>query len=171
LRIVIDHNDFKPPLSEIHKIIQAIIPELEKQNVQLAIENHDRLKAAEFHEIVMKANSRFVGICLDSVNSIGADEGFETVFQLLAPHTISLHLKDYTIKRKSHMMGFDITGTPAGKGRLPVLQIINVLESHGKCRSVILELWPAPEQSIAETIIKEKQWVEESAQFLIDTIN
>jgi sugar phosphate isomerase/epimerase len=168
LRIVIDQKGFEPDLLEIHQIVDQLIPDLEASRIKLAIENHDRLKASEFLEIMEDANSSWVGICLDSVNSIGADEGFDSVFKTLAPYTINLHLKDYTIQRKSHMMGFDITGAPAGQGRLDIHFILKILEAIGKCKSMILESWPAPEKSIEQTIIKEQEWVKQGAQFLFE---
>ncbi len=81
LRFVIDGPGFKPGLSEIHSIIKNAVPVLEENNIVLAIENHDRFKAAEFAEMTKRANSEFVGICLDSVNSMGAGEGLETVIE------------------------------------------------------------------------------------------
>lgn len=171
LRIVIDQVGFEPALPEIHKIISNLIPELEKRKISLAIENHDRFKAVEFLEIIEKAASPWVGTCLDPVNSIGADEGFETVFKMLAPHTINFHLKDYIIRRKPHMMGFDISGVPAGLGRLVIHQIFSTLKRYGKCQSMILELWPAPEKNIDLTIKKEQEWVRQSAQFLFEKFN
>lgn len=171
LRIVIDQKGYEPKLAEIHATLSQIIPLLEKANIRLAIENHDRLKAREFREIVDTANSSFIGICLDSVNSIGADEGFEAVFEILGPVTINFHLKDYVIRRKPHMMGFDIIGTPAGQGMLPVRQVVNKLESYGRCHSMILELWPSPEPDIMLTIKKEQQWVQDSARFLFEHFN
>jgi 3-oxoisoapionate decarboxylase len=168
LRVVIDQKGFEPELSEIHDIVRNLIPELEKRNISLAIENHDRFKASEFLKIIQQANSPFVGICLDPVNSIGADEGFETVFKTLAPHTINFHLKDYTIQRKPHMMGFEISGAPAGQGWLDLDQIISTLIKYGKCRSLILELWPEAEDKIELTIKKEQEWVRQSAQYLFE---
>ncbi len=168
LRVVIDQKGFEPELSEIHDIVRNLIPELEKRNISLAIENHDRFKAFEFLKIIQQAKSPFVGICLDPVNSIGADEGFETVFKTLTPHTINFHLKDYTIRRKPHMMGFDISGAPAGQGRLDLDQIFSTLTKYGKCRSLILELWPEAEDKIELTIKKEQEWVRQSAQYLFE---
>ena len=170
LRIVIDQGNHQPSIDEIHSLIQELIPLLEQHNISLAIENHDRLKASEFKEIVEKANSKYIGICLDSVNSIGADEGFEYVFKTLAPYTINVHLKDYSIKRKSHMMGFDIEGVTAGEGRLPVINLINTLQKYGNCHSLILELWPPLEVDLEKTILKEQDWVKKSAQYLFDNI-
>ncbi|NJN26973.1 MAG: TIM barrel protein [Cyclobacteriaceae bacterium] len=166
LRIVIDKADYQPDMNTIHATIKALVPLLEACHIRLAIENHDRLKASDFSKIIEQANSALVGICLDSVNSLGADEGFASVFEVLAPHTINLHLKDYTIHRKSHMMGFDVTGTPAGEGMLPIREVVKVLEFHGKCQSMILELWPAPEPAFEDTVAKEQRWVEQSARYL-----
>ncbi|MDZ7608599.1 MAG: sugar phosphate isomerase/epimerase family protein [Cyclobacteriaceae bacterium] len=171
LRIVIDQQGYEPKLSEIHAILRQVIPELEQSNIRLAIENHDRFKAREFREIIDQAYSSFVGICLDPANSLGADEGFETVFEMLRPVTINFHLKDYTIRRKPHMMGFDIVGTPAGQGRLPIRHVVNMLESIGRCHSMILELWPPPEADIESTIKKEHEWVQESARYLFEHFN
>ncbi len=168
IRTVIDEQGFEPSMEEINRIIRELLPDLEKSNIKLAIENHDRLKSSEFLGIIQKANSEYVGICLDTVNSIGSDEGFETVFSSLAPHTINLHLKDYIIKRKSHMMGFDIEGAPAGEGRMPIKEISKKLEAYGKCRSMILELWPPPEDELNKTILKEQEWVRHSAQYLFE---
>jgi len=170
LRVVIDEKEYQPDLNVIHKVIKSLIPMLEAENIKLAIENHDRLKASEFSEIIEKANNEFVGICLDSVNSIGADEGFEIVFNTLARHTINLHLKDYLIERKSHMMGFDISGMPAGKGRMPIPEIINHLEKYKKCKSLVLELWTPFKDDLGKTIMNEQEWVKESANYLFKNI-
>jgi sugar phosphate isomerase/epimerase len=166
LRVVIDSKDFTPDMDEINRIIEGLSPELQQRNIKLAIENHDRLKADQFRNIVKNADTDLIGICLDSVNSIGADEGFELVFETLAPYTINLHLKDYIIRRKRHMMGFDIYGTPAGQGMMPIKRVLETLKNYGKTKSVILELWPPPEDDILGTIIKEKRWVKESIEYL-----
>lgn len=164
LRFVIDGSGFEPSLEEIHSIIQEIVPELEKLNICLVIENHDRLLAREFVEIVQKLGSKKVAICLDTVNSMGAGEGLETVIGLLAPYTLNLHVKEFSIRRVSHKMGFVIEGVPLGKGMLPVAELISKVSTH--CQSAILEQWTPPEATIQETIRKEKEWAEESVSFL-----
>ncbi len=166
LRVVIDSAEFKPSVAEIISIIRELVPDLKEKKIKLAIENHDRLKAGQFCEIIESVNSDFVGICLDSVNSIGADEGFQVVFDLLAKYTINFHLKDYTISRKPHMMGFDITGTPAGQGMMPLEKVLATLSEMGKTDSIILELWPNPESSLEKTIEKERRWIDESMEYL-----
>lgn len=166
LRMVIDGAGFEPDLKTINSIIRELLPEFESRKIRLAIENHDRFKAREFEQIVQIAGSEMVGICLDSVNSMGAGEGFETVSEILLPYTINLHLKDFSIRRVSHKMGIIIEGTPAGKGILNIEALISKLSERNTCQSAILELWTPPEARIEDTIRKEEQWAGESITFL-----
>jgi sugar phosphate isomerase/epimerase len=169
LRFVIDGPDFEPGLGEIHSIIRQVVPELEQAGITLAIENHDRLLSREFVEIVEKSASKNVGICLDTVNSMGAGEGLETVIGLLAPLTVNLHVKEFSIRRVSHKMGFVIEGVPLGCGMLPVAELLTKVSP--RCQSAILEQWTPPEPTIQETIQKERNWALESISYLKTVIN
>ncbi len=169
LRFVIDGEDFQPQLEEIQDIIENAVPLLEKNKTVLAIENHDRFKAADFIKMVETADSNYVGICLDSVNSMGAGEGLETVIGKLAPLTVNLHIKEFTVKRVFHKMGFVIEGCPLGEGMLPVQELIKKVQE--KCRSAILEQWTPPEESIEKTVEKEARWAEQSIKYLKKTLN
>lgn len=164
LRFVIDGNDFEPGLDEIHSIIKKAVTLLERNNIVLAIENHDRFKAAEFAGMVEKAQSSFAGICLDSVNSMGAGEGLETVIDKLAPLTVNLHVKEFFVKRVFHQMGFVIEGCPLGEGMLPTRELVQKVSP--RCRSAILEQWTPPEETIEKTIEKEARWAELSIKQL-----
>lgn len=164
VRFVIDGPDFEPELHEIHQIIQKVIPLLEERKIILAIENHDRFKAAEFAEMIEKAGSQFVGICLDSVNSMGAGEGLETVIGKLAPLTVNLHVKEFSVKRVFHKMGFVIKGCPLGEGMLPVPELLEKVSD--RCQTAILEQWTPPEESLEKTIEKEARWAEISIKYL-----
>jgi len=171
LRMVIDATGFEPSVPDIKAIIKDLLPEFRSRNIRLAIENHDRLKAREFEEIVVSAGSDWVGICLDSVNSMGAGEGFETVSDILIPYTINLHIKDFTIRRVSHKMGLIIEGAPAGKGMLNIPDLLLRASQNRRCQSAILELWTPPETEVEATIKKEAKWAEESIEYLKSVIN
>ena len=166
LRMVIDGRGFEPEKARIVDIISSLVPELEKRKIPLAIENHDRFKASEFEYIIRSVNSEWVGICLDSVNSMGAGEGFAEVSKTLIPYTINLHIKDFTIRRVSHKMGIIIEGAPAGKGMLDIKGLVAALRKTGRCRSAILELWTPPEVDIKDTLLKEERWASESIDYL-----
>jgi sugar phosphate isomerase/epimerase len=166
LRMVIDSKGFEPDVQTAISVIKELLPEFEKRNIRLAIENHDRLKAADFRKIIESVSSSFAGICLDSVNSMGAGEGFETVADILIPYTFNLHIKDFTIFRHPHKMGFTIEGRPAGQGMLDIAGLIEKTENTGLCQSAILELWTPPEKTPQLTVLKEEVWASESIEYL-----
>lgn len=166
LRFVIDGPGHEPTPDEVVAVIRDGLPRLRDAGVRLALENHDRLEARAFREIVRATEEAQVGICLDSVNSMGAGEGLAEVVATLAPLTINLHLKDFTIERASHKMGFVVEGTPAGKGRLRIPWLLGEVGRHGRCQSALLELWTPPADSIEATVEREALWAEESLRFL-----
>jgi len=166
LRMVIDAAGYEPSVPDIKGIVRDLLPEFRSRKIRLAIENHDRLKAREFAEIIASLGSEWVGICLDSVNSMGAGEGFGTVSDILIPYTINLHIKDFTIRRASHKMGIIIEGAPAGKGMMDIPDLLNRTSQTGLCQSAVLELWTPPEPEIEATIKKEAKWAEESIDYL-----
>jgi len=168
LRFVIDQKGFQPSMDEIHAVIRVAVPTLEKYNIILAIENHDRLLTTDFVEMVERSGSQHVGICLDTVNSMGAGEGLETVIGRLAPFTVNLHVKEFSVERVFHQMGFIIEGKPLGEGMLPLAELVRQVSP--RCQSAILEQWTPPEQTIDKTIQKEREWALESINYLKSTI-
>jgi 3-oxoisoapionate decarboxylase len=164
LRFVIDGEGYTPTVSEIVSIIKNAEPELRKRKIVLAIENHDRLFSHEFVSIIERISSPYVGICLDCANSIGAGEGFHEVVSQLAPYAVNFHLKEVSIKRKFHKMGFDVEGRPFGEGALPLEWMLAQLTE--KCRTAILEQWTPPEENLFKTIAKEQNWAVRSIAHL-----
>lgn len=164
LRFVIDGPDYQPGLKEIIRNIRSVVPALEQRGIRLAIENHDRLQAREFIDIIENVGSSHVGICLDSVNSMGAGEGIETITTLLAPRTFNLHIKEFIVERHPHLMGFTIEGRPVGQGQLPLAWMLKQLGP--ACESAILESWTPPEDRIEDTMQKEEAWAIESINYL-----
>ncbi len=166
LRVVIDTAAHHPDADEVVDIIKGIVPEFKRAGVCLAIENHDRFKATTLADIIEHIGSQHVGICLDTVNSFGALEGPEVVLEALGPLTVNLHVKDFTIFRASHMMGFAVEGRPAGQGRLNIPWLLKELSSLGLGPNAILELWTPPEETLSATIEKENAWAVTSVEYL-----
>lgn len=166
LRVVIDDENYHPAVEEVKKIIKQVLPVLKDENIILAIENHDRFSAKSLAEIIEATDPDRVAICLDTANSIGAGEGINEVLAILAPYTINLHAKDFTIKRVAHKMGFVVEGCVAGDGCVDIPSILQSLKPYGRCKTATLEVWSNPLQTIDETIKREQQWVEKSIQYL-----
>ena len=113
LRFVVDGDDYQPSGQTIISILRNVHRELRENQITVGIENHDRFKARELAGIVEAISDERVGICLDSVNSIGAGEGLEWVADILVPYTVNLHIKDFTIRLFDHKMGFVVAGARA----------------------------------------------------------
>lgn len=166
LRFVIDADNYQPSGQTIISILRNALPELRQSQVTVAIENHDRFKSRELAEVIDAIADEHVGICLDSVNSMGAGEGLEWVADVLAPYTVNLHIKDFVIQRFSHQMGFIVAGAPAGTGMMDIRSIIEKLLPFGRCKSAILEQWTPPEAALDMTIEKEMLWADEGINYL-----
>lgn len=167
LRVVIDTAAHHPSPEEVVKILTPLQAEFERAGITLAIENHDQFPAPVLAGMVRRLGE-WTGVCLDTVNSFGALEGPQAVLDSLGPLTVNLHVKDFTIFRASHMMGFTIEGRPAGQGRLDIPWLLAEMKRHRRDPNAILELWtpPAPGESLEDTIAREGRWAKESVAFL-----
>jgi len=170
LRVIVDSGEHRPGEGEIVETVAGMVPQLRSAGICLAIENHDRFQARSLARIVERIGSMHVGICLDTVNSFGALEGPEVVIANLGPLTVNLHYKDFRIRRLSHNMGFVVEGAPAGQGMLNgpwLLERLNELAGKAEGRfNTIIELWPVPEGSVADTTAKEMAWLRQSVRYL-----
>jgi hypothetical protein len=89
------------------------------------------------------------------------------VAEILAPWTVNLHVKDYTVARLWHNMGFTIEGRPAGQGMLDIPWLLDLVRTEGKgSPNAIIELWTPMEASIDETVRTEALWVEDSIRYM-----
>lgn len=168
VRVILEKNGGSIAIEEAADQIKKVLPQFEDKGIYIAIENHERHKASELVHLIKKLDSPFVGICLDTVNSFGALECPREVIETLAPYTINLHFKDFIIRRLDHKMGFEILGSPAGKGMLDIQFIMDTLGQFEQRLSpnLILELWTPYEKSIEATVKKEERWAEISIKYL-----
>jgi 3-oxoisoapionate decarboxylase len=162
LRTVVDRSGHEPSPDEVVDAVRTIVPDLRTHGVRLAIENHDRLGAARFVDIVQRLGVPEVGICLDTVNSLGAGEGPEVVIGTLAPYALCLHVKDVRIRRADHGLGFLVEGTPVGDGQLDVPALLRAVRGNGHDPNAIIELWMPPMPTWAETVAREQAWADQS---------
>ena len=166
LRVVVDGRGAEPSPEECVALLGPLMPQFDAAGVRLAIENHDRFSAAALAGIVEALGVDRAGVCLDTVNSFGALEGPEAVVDRLAPYTLNLHVKDFTIARVSSQMGFVIGGCPAGRGRLDVPWLLGRLRECGRDVNAVIESWTPFGPDLEATLAREAAWAEESVRFL-----
>jgi len=166
VRVVVDAKGDEPTLEQVVARLGPLLPEFAAAGVRLAIENHDRFRSRDLAQMVEQLGTQSVGICLDTVNSFGALEGPAVVVATLGRHTLSLHVKDFTIRRVSHKMGFVLEGCPAGQGQLNVPWLLGQLAHSPQPFNAILETWVPPGDTLAETIARERAWTEAGVGYL-----
>jgi len=155
----------QPSLEQAEQWIREVLPEFESNGVTLGLENYEKHPCFALASLVRRLDSRRVGICLDTVNSLGALEPPEDVVKTLAPLTVNLHVKDFVIERVPYKMGFAVSGAPAGSGRLDIPWLLKQMRSDDSV-SAILEQWPPPKESVEATIAMEQEWAEQGVQYL-----
>lgn len=173
LRDVVDSPGDKPSSEQVVSRICQVMPELEKAGITLAIENHDRFPA-ESLAWIMQQCGRNVGICLDTVNSMGVPEGPKHVVATLGPYTVNLHLKDFVIQRVPSMQGFTVEGRPSGEGMLDVPWLLGEMKRMGRDNpqfSAIIEVWSTPLEAMEKTVERENEWAMKSISNLRKWIN
>jgi sugar phosphate isomerase/epimerase len=153
-------------ISAIERNISLVLPEFIQAGVSIALENYEAYSTSDLARLINTVKNPNLGICLDVVNSLGALESTDQILDNLASLTINLHLKDFTIQRLDHLMGFAFLGMPIGQGRLPLEQIFKRLAQFSHRPDVIIELWTPFTKTLEETIALERVWATESLQYL-----
>lgn len=155
----------QPSLAQAEKWICQVLPRFENAGVTLGLENYEKHSCREMAAMLQRVNSRNLGICLDTVNSLGCLETPVDVVSILGPLTVNLHVKDFAIVRVPQMMGFAVTGAPAGAGRLEIPWLLKELSAHDNI-SAVLEQWPPLRDNAEATIANERDWAEQGIGYL-----
>jgi 3-oxoisoapionate decarboxylase len=166
LRLVTDTEHDQPSGDEIVRVLGEVVPELQEAGVTLAVENHDRFRSAELRQMVERIGSPWVGVCLDTVNSLVALEDPYTVVETLADQTVNLHLKDVRARRDSSGLGVVIQGVPAGRGQVDLSWVLQRVRAAGRDPNAILEQWTPPAADVPATLAREAAWAEQSVAYL-----
>jgi sugar phosphate isomerase/epimerase len=156
----------KPDFVQLEACIREILPAFEASGVFIAVENYERYSYVDLLRLVQSVSSPHVGICLDTLNSLGAVETPREVVSALAPYTLNLHVKDFQIRRIESGLGYLVSGCAAGDGLLDIDWVVGELTQNRREVSLIVELWTPFAGSVQETIVLEREWAARSVAFL-----
>ena len=113
-------------------------PLLAKHSLKLAIENHKDWRVGELLELLKRLSSEHVGITLDTGNSIALLEDPMHVVESLAPHALTIHIKDMAVQEAEE--GFLLSEVPLGEGFLDLPRIIESCRRHNPSVRFNLEM-------------------------------
>lgn len=158
------HDDLGcPTLEQAGEFLRALLPELERRDLVLAVENHDFFPTRQLRTLVEGLHSPRIGVCLDPVNNFAQGESTREVLDNLGVLSVNFHCKDYVIRRKLGGLGFDVEGAPAGEGMLDLDLCQARLDESMSC---IIELWTPWQGSTESTIALEADWARRSVHRL-----
>lgn len=174
LRIVVGSNNLLPQYNsnslslkdQAAMVLKAALPEFKKQGVVIGIENHFDLRSKELAELVEDIGDRQVGLVFDTTNSLAFFELPRETFEKFKPYILSVHLKDYTVKKVE--AGYFITGTALGEGQLETIKLLDEITTHNPDASIIMELTTRrnEQQSMEEILKWEREQLAKSANYL-----
>ena len=129
-------------LADFEKRIIGAFDELIKRvkdlNIQIGIENHGKLANDGFflRRLIETVASPKLGMTIDTGNFYWAGHPPETVdtfIKLLAPYTISLHIKDVAYR------GGEVAFVPAGRGIVDLPRLVTLLQGNGYDGPIVSE--------------------------------
>jgi sugar phosphate isomerase/epimerase len=116
---------FKQFAADSWRSLTRAEPVLAKQKIRLALENHKDWRIAELLGILKRISSEWVGICVDTGNSIALLEEPMSVVEAYAKFAYSCHLKDMAVQ--PYEDGFLLSEVPLGQGFLDLRRMIALL--------------------------------------------
>jgi len=120
-------DQFKQFAADSWKSLERAEPILKKHQLKLALENHKDFRVPEMISMVEKISSEFVGICIDTGNSISLLEEPNHVVESYAKWGLSCHIKDMAVKEYEE--GFLLSEIPLGKGFLDLKHMMRVMRA------------------------------------------
>lgn len=151
------------PVERLREMVDQLLPACHEHDITLAIENYFDLSDEELAALIQQIGDEHVGVCLDTANSVGALQmPLETV-EILAPHAVSLHLKDFVVTKQP--MGYRVSGAPLGQGWLDVPAVLDMVHRAGRQPNTLLELWVDPAETNEATLRKEDEWMRQSVAY------
>jgi sugar phosphate isomerase/epimerase len=105
--------------------LPAIAPAIDRERLQVGIENHKDWLAVELAGILRGIGSEYLGACVDFGNNLSLLEDPMATVEALAPYAVTTHLKDMAVRVDGE--GFELSEVPLGEGVLPVPRMIETI--------------------------------------------
>lgn len=119
------HAEWQQFVAERNKSIEAALPILDRYKIPLGIENHKDWLADDLAAMLARHASEYLGACLDFGNNISLLDDPMRAIEVLAPYTVSTHLKDVAVAPNSG--GFLLSEVILGEGIIDLPRAISLV--------------------------------------------
>lgn len=126
-------EDFKSFKDQSVKSLQLAERTARRLGVKIAVENHKDFESPELAEMLVRISSKYLGVCIDTGNSMALLEDPASTVAALAPHALSTHIKDMAVREAPE--GFLLSEVPLGQGILHLPALLGgILKMNPKVR-------------------------------------
>ena len=132
------HPEVIPQLERIARQAEAAAPVAQNAGVRICLENHTEAFSDEVLWIINRVNHPYVGVCVDTNNSLMVGEDPLTAIRKLAPVSFTNHFSDHRIDFDQY--GCRITGVATGTGDVPMRQAYQVIKANPNMKRLNLEI-------------------------------
>ena len=119
--------EYKAFAESAKRSLEFAEPALRRNGVRIGVENHKDFESGELASVLNRMSSEHVGSCIDTGNGLALLEDPMEVVENLAPHAVTVHLKDMALKETS--TGFQMSEVPLGTGICDVRGMIDLVRS------------------------------------------
>jgi sugar phosphate isomerase/epimerase len=120
------------------RLLKTVRSQVIDAGLKIAIEVHKDLQAWELKSLVEAAGPEFVGVYMDTGNPVFVLEHPLTTLETLAPHILTLHLRDSVVYE--HKKGVAVQWVPLGEGNVDFRQIVT--KARESCPNVYVYVKP-----------------------------
>lgn len=166
-------KNWKYKINSIVKKINTIKPLLKKNNIKLAIENHQDLDSNDLINIIKQVGKNYVGINFDIGNAFATCEIPSSFLKKTKNYILNIHLKDYIILPSAK--GFSLNRCSIMDGDSKIFKILKLKEKYKIKSNISLELGARSPREINvkskkffDFFLKEKKIKFKNAQFIMN---
>jgi sugar phosphate isomerase/epimerase len=132
------HPEVVPQLEDVARKAQAAAPVAQNAGVRICLENHTEAFSDEVLWIINRVNHPYVGVCVDTNNSLMVGEDPLTAIRRLAPLSYTNHFSDHRIVFDQY--GCRITGVATGTGDVPMREAFQVIKANPNMKRLNIEV-------------------------------
>jgi len=146
--------EFRAFAERAHNGLQLAEPVARRHRVRLAVENHKDWRIDQMLKMLKRLGSEYIGVCVDTNNSIALLEDPMAVVEAYAPYAFSVHLKDLSVAEYDD--GFLLADAVLGRGLLDLAKVVDILRKAN--REIQFSLEMATRDALKVPCLTEKYW-------------